>query len=339
MITLEELKIGYWQKRGKDLSLTAPLSFTATAGEMVGIVGPNGVGKSTLLRTLARQQEALGGAVWLQGKELESWSRQEFARLCSFVPAGHLPVNRLTVRETVAMARYPYTGWQGRLSRRDEEAVLSALEGLRLLALKDKQVGEISDGERQRTLIARALAQETPLVLLDEPTAFLDIPNRYEVLQRMGDISKQEGKLFIFSSHDLEFLLETADKIWLIYPDQAYEGSPEDLLKEDLFGPLFRNTGIRYEIGKGLHIPRPAGEATVTLAGDPVPLPWVEKALARAGYTVIRTKEKGTGWHIRAEKEKIFLENEIRDTKKGFSSIYSLILYMKKHFPENASAS
>ncbi len=331
MITLEELQIGYWKKHGRDLPLTVPLSFTATDGEMVGIVGPNGVGKSTLLRTLARQQEALGGRILLQGKDLTTYSRHDFARLCSFVPAGHLPVNRLTVKETVAMARYPYTGWQGRLTARDEEAVQLALEGLRLTALRDKQVGEISDGERQRTLIARALAQETPLVLLDEPTAFLDIPNRYEVLQRMRDISGKDGKLFVFSTHDLEFLLETADKIWLIYTDRAYEGSPEDLLKENLFAPLFRNTGIRYDINKGLHLPHPTGKKAVTLSGDPTLLHWVEKALTRAGYRPIPGEKEKTDWHIRAEKEKIFLEDKIRDTKTAFFSIYSLILYIKRH--------
>jgi iron complex transport system ATP-binding protein len=331
MITLEALRIGYRKGPRKDLPLTVPLSFTAGTGEMVGIVGPNGVGKSTLLRTLARQQEALGGRILLQGEPVEQFARHAFARLCSFVPAGHLPVHRLTVYDTVATARYPYTGWQGRLSPADKEAVLQALEAVRLSPLQRRQVGELSDGERQRTLIARALAQETPLVLLDEPTAFLDIPNRYEVLQTMREISQQKDKLFIFSSHDLEFLLETADKIWLIYPGEAFEGSPEDLLRENRFNTLFRNTGITYEIGKGLHIPHPAGRGRITLSGDPQGTQWVEKGLERAGFTVMTTDEEPSGTrHITVRNKKIQLKEKIPGPEKEFDSIYSLILYLKQ---------
>ena len=331
MITLEALRMGYKKGQRKDLPLTVPLSFTAQAGEMTGIVGPNGVGKSTLLRTLARQQEALGGRILLQGEPVENFARHTFARLCSFVPAGHLPVHRLTVYDTVATARYPYTGWQGRLSPEDKEAVRQALEAVQLSPLQERQVGELSDGEQQRTLIARALAQETPMVLLDEPTAFLDIPNRYEVLQTMREISRQKEKLFIFSSHDLEFLLETADKIWLIYPGEAFEGSPEDLLKENRFDPLFRNTGITYEIGRGLLIPHTAGRGCITLAGDPQERRWVEKGLKRAGFTVETDTGVSPGTrHITLHKGKICLKEKNHDPEHEFYSIYSLILYLKQ---------
>jgi iron complex transport system ATP-binding protein len=330
MITLEALRIGYPQGRRGTRPLTVPLSFTADAGDMVGIVGPNGVGKSTLLRTLARQQEPLGGTLLLQDKPLESYGRHDFARRCSFVPAGHLPVNRFSVRDTVAMARYPYTGWQGRLSPEDEEVVVRALEWVGLTTLQERLVGELSDGERQRTLIARALAQETPLVLLDEPTAFLDIPNRYEVLQTMRKISQTENKIFIFSSHDLEFLLETADKIWLIYPDEAFEGSPEDLLKENRFDPLFRNTGITYHLGQGLHIPPPAGTGTITLKGGQHERRWVEKALTRAGFSVATTERAQGKRHISLRNGKIWLQEKNPGPTLEFDSIYSLISYLKR---------
>ncbi len=331
MITLEELRIGY-RKGRKELPLTVPLSFTATGGEMTGIVGPNGVGKSTLLRTLARQQEPLGGRALLHEKPLGGYGRDDFARMCSFVPAGHLPVSRLTVYDTVAMARYPYTGWQGRLTPADEQAVRRALEEVHLTTMHDKMLGELSDGERQRTLIARALAQETPVILLDEPTAFLDIPNRYEVLQTMRKISEKEKKLFLFSTHDLEFLLETADKIWLLYPDKAYEGSPEDLLREKLLDPLFRSTGIGYEIGRGLHIPHHTDKGTVILTGEPAQVPWIAKALVRAGYAVAKEQEEQpASCHITAKKREILLEEKKSGSKIGFKTIYSLILYMRKH--------
>jgi len=300
MIKLKNVSIGYRQRHQRRYLLSRELNFTASNGELVAVVGPNGVGKSTLLRTIARQHYALGGSIFIDGKEWSRYSHKEFARKCSFVSTGQIPVRQLTVYEVVAMARYPYTGWGGRLSSGDNGFILKSLEGVGLLSLKDRLLGEISDGERQRTVIARAMAQDTQLVILDEPTAFLDIPNRFEVLQLMRTISREQDKLFLFSSHDLEFILEIVDKIWLLYPDNATEGTPEELLRDASFDPLFKNTGIHYDIHKGLYIPPRLCNTVVSLEGPRDETVWAEKALLRIGYTVKLSPETPQAIYIHA---------------------------------------
>ncbi len=328
MIKLEQLLIGYKSRQHTHHILSKALNFSASPGEMVVVVGPNGVGKSTLLRTLARQQNALGGSIYINKKRWDEFPHKVFARICSFVPTGQPPVRQLSVFEVVAMARYPYTHWGGHLQREDMEKIYRALEGVNLVSLKDRLLGELSDGERQRALIARALAQDTPLVILDEPTAFLDIPNRFEVLQLMRKISGEQHKLFIFSSHDLAFILEIADKIWLLYPQRAYEGTPEELLRDEVFNPLFKNTGIHYDIHKGLHIPPRQCHTAVNLTGDTDELPWVRKALLRTGYTIAKSNISRGNILIRAEKKQyhVLIKNQREEI---FQSIYSLLLYLK----------
>jgi len=197
-------------------------------------------------------------------------------------------------------------------------------------------LGELSDGERQRTLIARAIAQNTPLILLDEPTAFLDIPNRYEVLQMMRNISEEQHKLFIFSSHDIEFILEIADKIWLLYPDSAHEGSPEELLRDQALDRLFRNTDIHYDLQKGLHIPlRQRYQTSVSLSGDAAEISWLEKALRRSGYPVSSSGRSSIRVEVKKNKYILKIKNE---PQQDFLSIYSLILYLKNKLPDAGNA-
>jgi len=325
MIQLHQLLIGY-RKGREQRRLSTELDFSASAGDLVAIVGPNGVGKSTLLRTIVRQQEALNGSIEIQQTRWDKFSNKEFARICSFVPTGQPLVNLFTVYEAIAMARYPYTRWGGKLKKEDRQAVEEALQAVHLSGMRDRPLGELSDGERQRTLIARALAQDTPLVLLDEPTAFLDIPNRFEVLQMMRNISEKKHKLFVFSSHDLEFILEIADKIWLLYPDNTREGAPEELLRDRALDPLFRNTDIEYDLQKGFYIPlRQRYQTVVRISGDPAETPWLMKALRRSGYPV---SSSGGDIHVKVYKNRYVLKIK-NYPQKEFYSIYSLILYLK----------
>ncbi len=327
MLELKQLMIGY--RRGKELRrLTPSLSFSAEVGELTALVGPNGVGKSTLLKTLARQHPPLEGHVIMNGHRWDHHDRETFARICSYVPSGMLPVSRMSVFDTVAMARYPYTGWRGQLTARDREIVEQALERVGMLTKREEMTGELSDGERQRTLVARALAQGTQVVLLDEPTAFLDIPNRYELLQTMRELSRTENKLFIFSSHDLEFLLGTADRIWLLYPGAAWEGCPEDLLMHRRFDPLFRNTGIRYDPEKGLLIPHPSHDRPVVLSGRGTSYQWLKKALERSGYIVSDSHHDLRAPEIYASEEGFVLEQ--RGERLTFDTILELLVHLRK---------
>jgi iron complex transport system ATP-binding protein len=229
VVRLEELWIGYRRGRKEQL-LSGPLKCSAAGGELVALMGRNGSGKSTLLRTMAGLQDALGGGISLQGKPMKSYSRKELARVLGFVSTEVIRVQGLRVRDLVAMGRYPHTGWFGHLSENDLVQIRRALELTSMEGMGDRDLDELSDGERQRAMIARTLAQDTPLMFLDEPTAFLDVTHRYELIALLGGLARNLGKTVIFSTHDLHFSLQSADKIWIIIGREILEGAPEDLV-------------------------------------------------------------------------------------------------------------
>jgi len=216
IIRLDKLEIGYGQGRKKH-SLSRPLECNARSGELIALMGRNGCGKSTLLRTIAGLQEALSGSVRLVDRSLEDYPRKELSRLLGFVSTEVIRVQGLRVRDLVAMGRYPHTGWFGRLSEQDHERVRHAMDITSLDSLASRDLDELSDGERQRAMIARTLAQDTRILILDEPTAFLDLTHRHEVIILLGKLAREHGKTILFSSHDLQLSLREASRIWLMH--------------------------------------------------------------------------------------------------------------------------
>jgi len=212
LLRTEELEIGFRTAGTRNISLMSEISVNARQGELITLIGRNGSGKSTLLRSLMRLQPVLSGSILLNNRNIEDHSRREFAMLCGFVSTEAISTGNLSVYELVALGRFPYTNWIGKVRAEDRDLIDSSLERVGLMALKDKMLAEISDGERQRAMIARALAQDTDLLILDEPTAFLDLPNRYEVIKLLKDLTRQ-GKSVIFSTHDLNIVIDQVDKI------------------------------------------------------------------------------------------------------------------------------
>lgn len=208
MLTLSQLLIGH-----KGRPITAPLTATAEAGRLVALIGRNGVGKSTLLRTLCGLQKPLGGKVLWDGKSLSGMGRKELARRVSVVLTARSDTGMLTVRNVVAMGRMPYTPLTGRLSQQDELAVDEAVRLCGLEALQQRVFNTLSDGERQRTMIAKALAQQTPAVLLDEPTAFLDYVAKDEVFALLQSLAHDGHKLVLLATHDLTAARRFADVV------------------------------------------------------------------------------------------------------------------------------
>ena len=246
-IELRDISIGYGSRvlLGK-----ANLSFGQ--GEFCAVIGRNGTGKSTLLRTMAGLARPLAGEVLIEGEPLKGMTHTEVASRISFVSTEEVRVGNLRVYDVVGMGRAPYTNWIGTLSAQDRAVVGNALALVGMEDFAGKSIETLSDGERQRVMIARSLAQDTPVILLDEPTAFLDLPNRYEISLLLKSLAADHGKGVIVSTHDLNIVLDLCDRIVLLDEGGALCGTPAEMVDSGLIQNIFRGTSLYYDRGKGV---------------------------------------------------------------------------------------
>ena len=258
-------------------------------GELVCLLGPNGAGKSTLLRTLAGMQPPIAGEVKLLEDDIYKLPPQELAKRLSLVLTEKIDVGMLSAYALVTMGRYPYTDWWGKLSSEDENIINWAIKSVGAVNLAQRNVSELSDGERQKIMIARALAQSPMVMLLDEPTAFLDLPRRVEIMQLLRQLARDTNQAILLSTHDLDLALRLADKIWLLGNNGIlHVGAPEDLILSGAFADTFRSEGVEFNIFSGefnLNIPY---KGEVKLIGEGVAAIWTIRALERVGFTVLQ---------------------------------------------------
>ncbi len=281
------LSIGYTAPRKQPIVVAAKLNVALHAGEMVCLIGPNGVGKTTLMRTIAGLQPPLAGEITLAGTDLTRLSAAERAQRLSLVLTERIDVGMLSAYGLVALGRHPYTNWAGRLTENDEAVVRGALTAVDALALARRQVNELSDGERQKIMIARALAQEPDLMLLDEPTAFLDLPRRVEVMSLLRELAHKTGRAILLSTHDLDLALRSADRIWLMATDGTLQvGAPEDLVLSGAFAGVFQSEGVTFNPHTGSFVVSSQQRGSIALTGSGLPLIWTRRALERAGFSV-----------------------------------------------------
>jgi iron complex transport system ATP-binding protein len=285
ILSIESLLIGYVSGNKRKV-LLPPLTACAYKGELIAMVGQNGIGKSTLLRTVTGLQDPLGGIITIKGKQISSYSRMDFARSIGYISTEPVRVSNMKVYDLVALGRYPHTSWLGKLTGEDNDIILEAIEKVGMQLFLNSYITEISDGERQRVMIARALAQDTDLLVMDEPTAFLDIRSKYEIVHLLHELSKRRGKTIIFSTHDLNIAVSEADKVWLILKDSFREGAPEDLIIDGGFDELFINSLVRFNQTDGSFTFRNEFRGNIKLTGEGIARVWTEKALNRAGYSV-----------------------------------------------------
>ena len=301
-----DLGIGYAPRRGPRLEVARHIDAHLLAGELVCLLGPNGAGKSTLMRTLAGLQKPLAGEVCLKGRDLHDLTEGERARRLGLVLTERVEVGNLSAYALVALGRYPYTGWAGRLSPTDEVVVRWAMDAVGAANLASRSVGELSDGERQKVMIARALAQEPAVLLLDEPTAFLDLPRRVEILQLLRRLASDRNRAVLLATHDLDLALRCADRLWLLPPDGPLQtGAPEDLVLSGAFQRTFADVEFDPVLGSFHLMREPDGE--VGLVGDGLHARWTARALERAGYRVATDAptcvelihdDNGTAWQL-----------------------------------------
>ncbi len=280
------LAIGY-QRRGRpDNILARELNLSLWRGQLIGLLGPNGIGKSTLLRTLAGMRKPISGQVLLGDAEIAAFSPGELARRLSLVLTAAAQPNLMNGYALVALGRHPHTDWIGRLRHQDRAAIVRALAAVGAQDLAERPVAELSDGQRQKLMIARALAQESAIMLLDEPTAYLDLPRRVETMQLLKRIAHSAGRAILVSTHELDLALRSCNRLWLMSEEGIAAGAPEDLALDGRLGATFQADGIHFNQLRGTFAPDPPPGPAVSLSGEGTPLIWMRRALERSGYTV-----------------------------------------------------
>lgn len=321
-IELSGLKIGYPSRKGQTKQIGPEIILDALEGELIALIGRNGIGKSTLLRTIANLQKPLDGSLKIRNKLFKEIDRNEYSTLLSFVSTEPVRIPNLTVYQLVALGRFPYTNWYGTLTSIDKELIAESITLTGLNNLVSKPVNEISDGERQRAMIARALAQNTPIIILDEPTAYLDLVNKYDIVHILQDLAHSKQKTIVFSTHDLNIALSETDKIWLMNNIEALQGAPEDLILKNSFIDLFENK-LEFNWESGTFKKLRYHSKTLSLKGDQgIFFNLILKAIERIGFTVVENANNIVMINNN-DKTTSLISDRFSETK-NFTSIYEL---------------
>ena len=246
ILTTHDLAVGY--RNGKQqVTLLSGLDLVMEKGKLVALLGQNGAGKSTLLRALTCDERPLNGTIEVNGKDLLTMSQKGRSRLIGLVSTERIQAGALTVRELVGLGRQPHTGFLGRLDDEDRAIIQQAMTDSGIISKADEYMASLSDGERQKAMIARALAQQTPIIILDEPTAFLDVASRIETMRLLQTLAHERGKAVLLSSHDISQSLMLADELWLITTGrQVLTGNPSKLVADGAMDRLFENRSIHF---------------------------------------------------------------------------------------------
>jgi iron complex transport system ATP-binding protein len=322
----ENLSIGYPKR-----TILADINAELHAGELVSLIGPNGAGKSTLLRTLSGMQTPLSGQVLLSSDDISKLDARERAKRLSVVLTERVDVGALTAYALVGLGRYPYTDWTGKLSDHDNEVIQWALNVVGAAEFAERDIHELSDGERQKVLIARALVQEPAVILLDEPTAYLDLPRRVEMMRTLRDLAHNTGRAVLLSTHDLDLALRSADVIWLLPKGGTLQvGAPEDLVLNGAFEAAFQGEGVEFDLQTGSFRVNKPVTAPIQLIGEGIAAVWTARALERAGFKPTAEPCTQKIEAITQNPKEIYWQVSFHDTTKKCDSLYSAIKLLTK---------
>lgn len=289
VLQAERLSVGYVQRKRR-LPVLEGIGLQLHAGEVACLLGPNGAGKSTLLRTLVGSQPALDGTVRLDGDDIAAMTPKERARRLSVVLTDRIDVGFLTARALARLGRTPHVGWFAKLADNDHDIVDWALEAAGASSIADRMVHELSDGERQRVMIARALAQQPRLLVLDEPTAFLDVTRRVELVALLRRLAESTGLAVLMSTHEVDLALRNADHVWLVHSDGRFDaGGPEDLALAGRLQIAFASDDVDFDHRTGSLVVGATNEQhrpSLTIHGAGPGAWWARRAIHRAGWTI-----------------------------------------------------
>lgn len=317
VLQTQQLSIGYPKHPVAD-----GINESLFAGELVCLIGPNGAGKTTLMRTMAGMLSPLAGGVSLLGDDIRSIPSRTLAQRLSVVLTDRIDVGLLTGYALVALGRHPYTDWTGNLSPEDIEIIKRAVRDVGAVDIAGRNVNELSDGERQKLMIARALAQDPALMILDEPTAFLDLPRRVEIMQLLRNLACETNRAILLSTHDLDLALRNADRVWLMPKNgDLIAGAPEDLVLNDSFEAAFKSEGVQFDKRTGSFRPAITANRQIALRGQGIRLIWTQHAIERAGFIVddsasIEITVTETAWSLK--------RGANNNTPEKFETLYAL---------------
>jgi len=311
LLATQQLAIGYKNAGQTTATVLAGINVTLHPGELTCLIGPNGAGKSTLMRTLAGMQAPLAGRVTLGQDALHRLPPAQVAKQLAVVLTERVEVGNLSAYALVALGRHPYTDWRGRLHEQDEKVIRHALTTVGAAHLAARPLTHLSDGERQKVMIARALAQEPEVLILDEPTAFLDLPRRVEIMQLLHTLARESNRAILLSTHDLDLALRMADRLWLLPTGGPLTvGLPEELALNGTLAATFRGEGVEFDNEQGAFKVQRRLSGPIGLSGHGAAALWTARALERLGYEVIKDNQAmpvqvhiagsngSTRWHV-----------------------------------------
>jgi iron complex transport system ATP-binding protein len=253
ILTTSNLCVGYSSKK-ENKTIASNINLTLKKGELIALIGANGIGKSTLLRTLIGIQPPLSGNIILNGKNITNYDSISFAQNLSIVLTEKLPPSNLTVFEIIALGRQPYTNWLGNLSDIDIFKINEAMKLTQISSLAEKKHYEISDGQLQNVLVARALAQDTPLIILDEPTTHLDLLHKVSLFKLLKKLAKETNKCILFSTHDIDMAIQISDEMIIMTDESVVQDQPCNFISKGNFNSLFKDDHIAFDSEKGKFI-------------------------------------------------------------------------------------
>lgn len=290
-LRINNVALGY-TSGGNNITVASDINASLKRGGLTCLLGPNGAGKSTLLRTLTGFLRPLAGTIEIDGNNIDNYSSSEMSKLVSVVLTDRFNLPDMTARQLVALGRSPYTGFWGRLSDDDEREVDEVMALTGITDLGRRSVDTLSDGERQKVMIAKALAQHTPIILLDEPTAFLDYPSKVETMSLLHALAAERGKTVLLTTHDIEIALQLADRVWMLGHGAFIDGTPEDMMLSGRLADFFCSRAISFDATTAtFRIALPTTRREVSLSGSGAALHLTARALRRTGYNVVETDD------------------------------------------------
>lgn len=334
-LSTHQLTIGYALVAKEYKIIQRNLHLQLKAGQLVCLLGPNGSGKSTLLRTLAGLQKPVGGKVTVLQKDLQFLSNLQRARKISMVLTERNEISSLSVYEAISLGRFPYSDWLGNLQPNDRQKIEEAIAITGTEAFLDKKLHQLSDGERQKVMIARALAQDTPIILLDEPTAHIDITGRVMLFALLKKLTQEVKKAILVSTHDLELALQTADQLWLMHNKNHFrKGLPEELILNGALQHTFAQEGFLLDKQSGnfyfnFNENQNLIKLPVYLSGDEFLKKWTAKALEKQGFIVSKDIKSPVWVSISQAEKQITWRALVNGIEKKSHHLEELIEWMK----------